>query len=109
MCIRDSLGTLDLSATDPGPVRENMEIIGDRGRLHYDYLCEVIKLTHPDGDSEIINVPAAYDRPWQVERDFIEAVRNPNEPRPNPTFRDGVAYMRVVQAVHEALLCQDSE
>jgi predicted dehydrogenase len=97
------LGTLDISATDPGPVREGIEIIGERGRIHYDYLSETITLTNPRGNSEIISVPAAYDRPWRVERDFITAVRNPDAPRPHPTFRDGVAYMRVVQAVHDVL------
>jgi len=38
-----------------------------------------------------------------VERDFIDAVRNPDAPRPRPTFRDGVAYMRVVEAVNVSL------
>ena len=98
-----ALGTLDLSATDPGPARESITIIGEKGHLHYDYIREEITLTHPDGNLEVLTVPPADDRPWQVERDFITAVRNPDAPRPHPTFRDGVAYMRVVQAVHEAL------
>ena len=98
-----ALGTLDLSATDPGPARESITIIGEKGHLHYDYIRGEITLIHPDGHSEILTVPSADDRPWQVERDFITAVRNPDAQRPHPTFRDGVAYMRVVQAVHEAL------
>lgn len=98
-----AIGTLDLSATDPGPALENITIIGEKAHLHYDYILEEITLIHPDGHSEFLTVPPAYDRPWQVERDFITAVRNPDSPRPHPSFRDGVAYMRVVQAVHEAI------
>ena len=51
---------------------------------------------------EPIEIPADLAREWTVERDFIAAVKNPSEPRPRPTFEDGVAYMRVVQAVADS-------
>jgi hypothetical protein len=42
-------------------------------------------------------------RDWTVERDFIQAVRDPQAPRPKPDFTEGVCYMRVVDAVWEAM------
>lgn len=98
------LGTLDLSGADPGPPAESIEITAEHGVLLMDYLTGEIKL-HRHGTSEesVLCPPAPLQSPWQVECDFIRAVRNPEAPRPHPDFHDGVAYMRVVQAVHESL------
>jgi len=98
------LGTLDLSGADPGPPVESIEITGDRGVLRQDYLTGEITIRyHGASEAIILSTPAPLQSPWQVERDFIRAVRNPQAPRPHPDFQDGVAYMRVVQAVHESL------
>ena len=98
------LGTLDLSGADPGPPVESIEITGERGVLRQDYLTgEITMRNHGASETTVLPTPAPLQSPWQVEQDFIRAVRNPEAPRPNPDFRDGVAYMRVVQAVHESL------
>jgi predicted dehydrogenase len=98
------LGTLDLSGADPGPPVESIEITGERGVLRQDYLTgEITIRNHGASETTVLSTAAPLQSPWQVERDFIRAVRNPGAPRPHPDFRDGVAYMRVVQAVHESL------
>ena len=98
------LGTLDLSGADPGPPVESIEITGERGVLRQDYLTgEITMRNHGASETTVLSTPAPLQSPWQVERDFIRAVRNAEAPRPHPDFRDGVAYMRVVQAVHESL------
>ena len=38
----------------------------------------------------------------EVEDDFLAAVKSRGRMRPHPTFEDGVAYMRVVQAVADS-------
>ncbi len=98
------LGTLDLSGTDPGPGTDFIEITGEDGLLRCDYLTGEITFQKKGEEiTQPLPLPSNLDRPWQVEKDFINAVRNPEAPRPHPTFRDGVAYMRVVQAVHDSL------
>ena len=39
---------------------------------------------------------------WNVEDDFIAAVKSKGRVRPHPDFEDGVRYMRVVQAVADS-------
>lgn len=98
------LGTLDLSGADPGPAVESIEITGERGLLRQDYLTGEITMRHHGSSETTVLCPRApLQAPWQVERDFIRAVRNPGAPRPHPDFEDGVAYMRVVQAIHDSL------
>lgn len=93
--------TLDFGTIDTGPPGESLLIEGDSGQLFIDFLTDTLTLRH-DGRQEVLPVPPELARPWQVERDFITAVRNPADPRPAPTFRQGVAYMRVVEAVDTA-------
>lgn len=97
-----AVGSLQFSGVHSGPAADRLEITGDKGVLVYDFAQETLAIERPEG-SERLEVPEQFDRPWRVEQDFIEAVRNPAAPRPHPDFRDGVAYMRVVQMVHEAL------
>ena len=39
---------------------------------------------------------------WNVEDDFIAAVKSRGRIRPHPDFEDGVRYMRVVQAAADS-------
>ena len=48
-------------------------------------------------------IPAGEAKEWTVERDFINAVRHPSLPRPQPDCLEGIKYMRVVQAAAEAM------
>jgi len=95
-------GTLEFSGVHPGEPIERLEIIGSAGRLVCDYRRDEIIL-HRDGQSEPLGVPPTLRREWQVEADFIHAMRNPSAERPHPDFRDGLRYMRVVQAVGDLL------
>lgn len=80
---------------------EALMIKGSSGNLEIDFLTEEIRL-EKGGEVSLLETPAGLSRPWQVERDFIDAVRSPAGPRPHPGFEEGVAYMEVVQAVAEA-------
>ncbi len=95
---------IELSGVWSGPAVEMLEVCGSTGLLTIDYAQDKIILSQPGkAEPQILEVPAGLDRPWRVEADFIDAVRNPSAPRPHPTFRDGVAYMEVVEAVWNLL------
>lgn len=93
---------LDFSGVYPGPVREQLEIIGSTGTLLLDYKSGEVRLS-TTSSSEILTPPPDKLRPWQVEADFIHAVRHPEAPRPHPDFHDGYAYMEVVDRVWDLL------
>lgn len=86
-----------------GPAVEALTVCGEGGELRIDYLTEEIRLERA-GERTSLETPAELGRPWRVEADFIQAVRDSNFPRPRPTFEDGVAYMAVVHAVEDARL-----
>lgn len=90
-------GLLEFSNIHESAPEESLVVSGENGELHFDMAADTVTL---DGAP----LTSACDRPWQVERDFINAVRNPSAPRPHPTFRDGLAYMRVVEAVNRSLV-----
>ena len=94
---------LEFSGVDAFAPSDALEIYGDRGALRYEFGAETIMAGRlGDCALEPIEIPADLAREWTVERDFIAAVKKPSEPRPRPTFEDGVAYMRVVQAVADS-------
>jgi predicted dehydrogenase len=93
----------EFSTVHDGPQSDVLTLLGSDGTLKIDFLTELIQLERSGLVSEL-DCPAVLSRPWQVEKDFIEAVRNPGGPRPHPDFQDGVAYMKVVQAVENARL-----
>jgi len=100
-------GVLEFSGVAAFPPSDKLEIYGDLGAIRYDFGCETIAAGR-SGDSamETLEVPPDLVREWTVERDFIAAVKDPSRPRPRPTFEDGVAYMRVVQAVADSAASQ---
>ena len=93
--------TLNFSTIHKGPPTHTLTLDGSTGTLTIDFLTEKIRLTQGERFS-MLETPDLLSRPWRVEKDFVEAVRNPSQPRPRPTFADGVAYMKVVEAVDEA-------
>lgn len=93
----------NFSTVHDGPQSDVLTLHGSEGTLKIDFLTELIQLER-SGEVSELDCPAVLSRPWQVERDFIEAVRNPGGPRPHPDFQGGVAYMKVVQAVEDARL-----
>jgi predicted dehydrogenase len=50
-----------------------------------------------------IAIPPELEQHWRVEEDFIAAVRSPGSIQPQPSFAEGVQYMRVVQAVADSV------
>lgn len=84
---------------------DELTLFGTEGTLVYDFANERVKLGKPGGPLEEVPIPAELRREWTVERDFINAVLDPNAPRPKPDFVEGMRYMRVVQSVAQA---QDS-
>jgi len=80
---------------------------GSEGTLRVDLMHQV-SLGAPGGALEPVEVPEHEQRPWRVERDFIEAVHlardgAPPEQRPvSCDFREGLAYMKKMDAVHRS-------
>jgi predicted dehydrogenase len=83
--------------------RDSIELYGSEGALLYDVADD--ELFHledgrPAGPVEI-KPEEAYDLAnWQVEQDFIDAVRHGVSYHPD--FTDGARYMAVVQAVYDS-------
>lgn len=82
---------------------DKLWLFGSEGTLSYDFVTEEISLGKPGGAFDVVPVPYEMQREWTVERDFIQAVRDPAAPRPKPDFTEGVCYMRVVEAVWESM------
>jgi len=49
-----------------------------------------------------VKVPKELAREWNVENDFLDAVKAGSNDRSYPTFEDGLRYMKVVQAVADS-------
>jgi predicted dehydrogenase len=96
------LSTWHFSGIHTGPPVNDLELVGDAGLLHMDFDSGRIMLERMDGSKKELHPGAPGLKPWSVEADFIRAVRDPSAPRPRPDFHDGIAYMRVVDAVREA-------
>lgn len=82
---------------------DKLWLYGSEGTLSYDFVTDEVALGKREGSLQVVPVPTDMQREWTVERDFIQAVRDPSAPRPKPDFTEGVCYMRVVDAVWEAL------
>ncbi len=96
---------LEFSGVETFAPSDCLEIHGERGAIRYDFSTDTVSVGRP-GDCvlEPVAMPPDLACEWTVEHDFIHAVRNPSAPRPHPTFGEGVAYMRVVQAVADSAL-----
>jgi predicted dehydrogenase len=97
-------GCLEFSGVFAGLPTDRLEIAGTKGSLVIDHLTEEIFLClKGDPGFKKLTPPADLLRPWQVEQDFLQAVREPDAPRPRPTFADGLAYMEVVERVWDKI------
>ena len=81
-------------------------IEGSRGALRIDALSGIFR---HDGNAFVpADVPESFLRDWQVETDFIEAVRRarqgaaPDERPVSPDFAEGLKYMRKMAALHRS-------
>jgi predicted dehydrogenase len=83
-----------------------IELYGTEGILHYDLGADRISGTHQRGRSqpgtgqalEEIPIPADQARSWQVEADFVDAIRS-GTPIRFTDFATGVSYMEFTEAV----------
>lgn len=82
---------------------DKLWLFGSEGTLSYDFQTEEVFLGKLGGKLEVVPVPPDMQRQWTVERDFMQAVADPQAPRPKPDFIEGVCYMRVVDAVWNAM------
>jgi predicted dehydrogenase len=71
--------------------------------MTYDFGTDAI-YAGKDGDRALHEVELTSDLEggWNVEDDFIAAVKSKGKQRPHPDFEDGMRYMRVVQAVADS-------
>ena len=95
--------TMLFSGVASHPPTDKLWLFGSDGTLAYDFHTEEVLLGKPGGPLESVPVPPELQRSWTVERDFIAALRDPAAPRPKPDFTEGVCYMRVVEAVWDAM------
>jgi predicted dehydrogenase len=97
-------GVLEFSGVAAFPSPDRLELYGSEGKLSYDFSSDNIEAaTLADGSMKPQLIRPEDERHWRVEEEFVAAVRNPHMERPHPTFDDGVAYMRVVQAVADSV------
>ena len=96
-------GVLEFSGVDPHGSGDHLEIYGNRGTLTYDFGSDLIEGGQMGEDAlHPIEIPSDLAGDWRVEEDFLAGVKSKGRMRPHPDFEDGVAYMRVVQAVADS-------
>jgi predicted dehydrogenase len=94
---------LEFSGIHPHATGDKLEVDGSAGTLVYDFTADVIKAGRVgDRALEEVKVPKELARDWNVENDFLDAVKAGGSDRPYPTFEDGLRYMKVVQAVADS-------
>lgn len=88
---------------DQSRPRNEITIHGLKGTLHHPFMSGKVYRAGVGEPLREVDVPAELQRDWLVEQDFVEAVQAAREGRPrtvSPDFREGLAYMRKVEAVH---------
>lgn len=87
-----------------GAEGNGIEIYGSEGTIRYQFGMDAPGsgkiMAGKASDSALKEVSISDDeaRPWTVERDFVEAVRQ-GKPDPEPSFLDGLKYMEFTEAV----------
>jgi predicted dehydrogenase len=96
-------GVLEFSGVDAMASGDRLEIYGSAGTLTYDFGSDVVQVGKlGDRALHIVDLPTELEGEWQVEEDFLAAVKSKGRIRPRPNFEEGVRYMRVVQAVADS-------
>ena len=97
-------GVMEFSgiAACAGPDR--LEVYGDQGMLSYNFSNDEIHGGRLGQRTPTqLSIPPELELRWNVERDFIAAVRSPASIVPQPSFGEGLEYMKVVQAVADSI------
>jgi predicted dehydrogenase len=96
-------GVLEFSGINALAWGDRLEIYGNAGTLAYDFTSDVVQAGKlGDRALHVVDVPPELVDEWRVEEDFLAAVKSKGRVRPNPSFDDGLRYMRVVQAVADS-------
>jgi predicted dehydrogenase len=94
-----SCGVYRLSAVVWRDNSMGVALYGDEGTLIYDLLHDEIRGARRDGQGlELIPIPEGERGSWQVEEDFIAAIRG-ERPVMRADFATGVRYMQFTEAV----------
>lgn len=97
-------GVLEFSGIAAHAPGDRLEIYGDEGTLVYNFGSDRVEGGSRHSSAlEHFEIPPEMEIDWRVEEDFIAAVRSRGQIKPSPSFEDGVAYMRVVQAVADSI------
>lgn len=96
-------GVLEFSGVNGLPSGDRLEVYGDTGTMTYDFGTDAINVGR-FGDRALheMEITPELEGGWNVEGDFIAAVKSKGRIRPHPDFEDGLRYMRVVQAVADS-------
>ena len=93
----------------PSRTRSAFRFLAARGCSAYDFGSDRINGGRlGEKKAADIEIPPELEQRWRVEEDFIAAVRSPASIQPQPSFAQGLQYMRVVQAVADSV-AQGSE
>jgi predicted dehydrogenase len=99
--VSGAVGSYHFSGVARFAPHNTIQIYGSEGTLLYDLETEEIRGARV-GDTGLAPIPISpeEERPWTVERDFIDAIRlgRPVE----PSFHDGLLYMEFTEAVWRA-------
>jgi predicted dehydrogenase len=92
-------GVLMFSGVAAHAPADQVTLYGSEGTLSYNFATDEVKLGKVGGTLQTQPISDDLRRTWTVEQDFINAICNPEAPRPKPDFIEGMRYMRVVQAI----------
>jgi predicted dehydrogenase len=96
-------GVLEFSGVSATALGDRLEIYGSAGTLMYDFTSDVVHAGKlGDRALHAVDIPSELEGEWQVEEDFLAAVKSKGRVHPHPNFEDGLRYMRVVQAVADS-------
>ena len=96
-------GVLEFSGINALASGDRVEVYGDTGTMTYDFGTDAINVGRAgDRDLHAMEITPELEGGWQVEEDFIAAVKSKGRVRPHPDFEDGLRYMQVVQAVADS-------
>jgi len=97
-------GVMEFSGVTLFEISDRVQVFGNQGMLTYDFTSDRIYGGQiGDKNTAEIKVPTDLEQRWSVEEDFIAAVRSPASIKPQPSFAQGLQYMRVVQAVADSI------
>lgn len=96
-------GVLEFSGINALATGDSLEVYGDLGTMTYDFGTDLVR-AGKEGDRALhtVEITPELEGGWQVEDDFIAAVKSRGKIKPRPSFEEGVRYMRVVQAVADS-------